>query len=283
MKYSGNLGIGIGLRMEHIPTVLKTLPKVDWFEIISENFMVENGPNLINLDQILEHYPIVQHGVSLAIGSADPLDFDYLKRLKALARKTKTPWLSDHLSWGRRGGTHYHELLPLPYTQNVARFVGERARIVQDFLEIPFALENVSSYLTYKMDEMPEWEFYSSIVERADIQMLLDVNNIFVSSKNHEFDPMEYIRNIPISRVIQVHVAGHTEFDTHILDTHDKPVCNEVWNLYSYLCKNGGHFSTLLEWDAHFPSFDEICLEANKAKNFGGIGKEEQCNISQMQ
>ncbi|MFN4175244.1 MAG: DUF692 domain-containing protein, partial [Parachlamydiaceae bacterium] len=188
-----NLGIGIGLRPDHYPTILTYWPTIDWFEIISENFMGDGGRPLAILDSICEKYPVVQHGVSLAIGSSDPLDFDYLKRLKQLARRTKTPWISDHLCWGKLEGAHYHDLLPLPYTKEVIDYVAERARIVQDFLELPFALENLSSYVAFNDDEMPEWEFYSAIVEKAGINMMLDVNNVYVSSRNHGFDPMEYI------------------------------------------------------------------------------------------
>src|SRR5665647_1344011 len=175
-----NLGIGIGLRIPHYEHIFAHKPAIDWFEIISENFMIEEGLPLKNLELILEHYPVVQHGVNLAIGSPTPLDFDYLKKLKKLARKTKTPWISDHLCWGQLPGAHFHDLLPLPYTKTVIDYVSERARIVQDFLELPFALENLSSYVTFKNDEMFEWEFYSEIVERADIYMMLDVNNIYV-------------------------------------------------------------------------------------------------------
>ena len=170
-----NLGIGLGLRIPHYEDIFRDKPSVDWFEIISENFMGEGGKPLENLEKILERYPVVQHGVSLAIGSPDELDFDYLKKLKALARKTKTPWISDHLCWGRLPGAHYHDLLPLPYTKEVIRYVVERAKIVQDYLELPFALENLSSYVAFKNDEMTEWDFYSSIVEQADIYMMLDV------------------------------------------------------------------------------------------------------------
>ena len=184
-----NLGIGIGLRIPHYEDIFKNKPAIDWFEIISENFMVESGKPLDNLYRILDMYPVVQHGVSLAIGSPDPLDFDYLKKLKALTKITKTPWVSDHLCWGRLPGANFHDLLPLPHTKEVVDYVAERAKIVQDYLELPFALENLSSYVGYKKDEMPEWEFYSAVVEKADIYMMLDVNNIYVSSRNHGFDP----------------------------------------------------------------------------------------------
>lgn len=263
-----NLGIGLGLRIPHYDEIFRDKPAVDWFEIISENFMVDGGKPLEVLDRILEHYPVVQHGVSLAIGSPDALDFDYLKKLKALARKTKTPWISDHLCWGRLPGAHYHDLLPLPYTKEVIKYTVERAKIVQDFLEVPFALENLSSYVAYKQDEMPEWEFYSAVVEQADIYMMLDVNNIYVSSRNHGFDPKEYYSNIPMDRVLQIHLAGHTDKGDYVLDTHDNYVCDEVWKLYGEVYPMTGGVATLLEWDDNFIPFQQTWDEALKAKAY---------------
>lgn len=263
-----NLGIGIGLRIPHYEDIFRLQPKIDWFEIISENFMVEGGKPLENLEKILEHYPVVQHGVTLSIGGPAPLDFDYLKKLKALAKKTKTPWISDHLCWGQLPGAHFHDLLPLPYTKEVIAYVSERARIVQDYLELPFALENLSSYVAFSQDQMPEWEFYSEVVERADIYMMLDVNNIYVSSRNHGFDPREYYQNIPLDRVIQIHLAGHSDFGDYVLDTHDNPVRSEVWQLYGEIYPLTGGVSTLLEWDENFVSFEETWAEALKAKEF---------------
>lgn len=261
-----NLGIGLGLRIPHYEEIFACEPDVDWFEIISENFMVEGGRPLEVLDWVLERYPVVQHGVNLAIGSPAPLDWDYLKRLKELARYTKTPWLSDHLSWGRLPGARFHDLLPMPHTQEMVDFVSERARIVQDFLEIPFALENLSSYVAFNEDEMSEWEFYTAVVEKADIHMMLDVNNIYVSSRNHGFDPLDY--QIPFDRVLQIHLAGHTDYETHVLDTHNDYVRDEVWDLYAKIYPLTGGVSTLLEWDDDFISFEETWQEALKAKNF---------------
>ncbi len=263
-----NLGIGIGLRIPHYEEILRDKPAIDWFEIISENFMVDGGKPIEILQAILEHYPVVQHGVSLAIGSPDPLDFDYLKRLKELTKVTKTPWVSDHLSWGRLEGAHYHDLLPLPYTKEVIDYVAKRARIVQDYLEIPFALENLSSYVSFKKDEMKEWEFYSAIVEKADILMMLDVNNIYVSSINHGFDPKEYYNNIPLERVVQIHLAGHSNYGAYLLDTHDNYVIDEVWKIYADVYPRTHGVSTLLEWDDNFISLQETWEEALKAKKF---------------
>ena len=263
-----NLGIGIGLRVEHYEEIFRDQPNIDWFEIISENFMVDGGQPIDNLHRILEHYPVVQHGVSLAIGSPDPIDFNYLKKLKALTKITKTPWISDHLCWGRLPGANFHDLLPLPYTKEVINYVAERAKIVQDYLELPFALENLSSYVAFKNDEMPEWEFYSQVVEKADIYMMLDVNNIYVSSRNHGFEPRHYYDNIPMDRVLQIHLAGHSDYDAYVLDTHDNYVCDEVWKIYADVYPRTRGVSTLLEWDDKFISFENTWQEALKAKQF---------------
>jgi len=263
-----HLGIGIGLRPAHLKTILEHLPPIDWFEIISENFMDVDGRPLSNLMKILEHYPVVQHGVNLAIGGPDPLDWDYLKKLKQLTKITKTPWLSDHLCWGRLEGAHFHDLLPLPQTQESIDYVAERARIVQDFLEIPFALENLSSYVAFEQDEMPEWEFYAAVVEKANIYMMLDVNNIYVSSRNHGFDPQHYIDHIPLERVLQIHLAGHSDHGDYVLDTHDNYVCDAVWELYGKVRPQTNQVSTLLEWDDNFIPLEETWQEALKAKQY---------------
>lgn len=267
MQNVPNLGIGIGLRPVHLREIFATFPPIDWFEIISENFM-GGGMPLRNLERILERYPVVMHGVSLAIGSAAPLDWDYLKKLKALAVKTKTPWLSDHLCWGRLPGARFHDLLPLPRTQAVVEYVAERAKIVQDYLEIPFALENLSSNASFTNDEMPEWDFYAAVIEKADISMMLDVNNIYVSSRNLGFDPKEYYTNLPLDRVVQIHLAGHSDYGRYILDTHDYPVRNEVWEIYAQVYSKTKGVSTLLEWDDRFIPFDETWKEALKAKSY---------------
>lgn len=263
-----NLGIGVGLRVPHYDDILRDKPDIDWFEIISENYMIDAGKPLEILDKILERYPVAMHGVSMAIGSPDALNFDYLKKLKQLARKTKTPWISDHLCWGRLPGAHYHDLLPLPYTKEVIKYVVERAKIIQDFLEVPFALENLSSYVAYQQDQMKEWDFYGSIVEEADIYMMLDVNNIYVSSRNHGFDPKEYYDNIPLHRVLQIHLAGHSDHGDYVLDTHDNYVRDEVWKIYAEVYPKTGGVATLLEWDDNYISFQQTWDEALKAKAF---------------
>ncbi len=261
-------GIGVGLRVPHYQHILSQKPVVDWFEIISENFMVEGGRPLEILDQILAQYRVVQHGVSMYFGSADRLNRDHLQKIKRLVKRTGTPWLSDHLCWGSVDGRYTHDLLPMPYTMGVAKHTAEKVRQAQDFLEVPICVENVSSYAEYQHSNMTEWEFLSEVVERADCGMLLDVNNIYVSSENHGFDPMDYVRGVPHHRVGQIHIAGHTRYEKVILDTHDHPVPDPVWALYAEAIRLSGHTATLLEWDDRIPSFDEVHAEALKANKF---------------
>ena len=230
--------------------------------------MVDGGRPLKILDQILKQYRVVQHGVSMYFGSAQPLNRDHLKRIKELTKRTKTPWLSDHLCWGSVDGRYTHDLLPLPYTFEAIRTTAERIRMVQDYLEIPVAVENVSSYAEYHDSQMTEWEFLSEVVERADCGILLDVNNIYVSSKNHGFDPYEYLNNVPHRRVGQIHIAGHSKFEKYILDTHDHPVLDPVWKMYAHAIELVGNTATLLEWDDRIPSFNEVHNEALKANKF---------------
>lgn len=262
------LGIGIGLRIPHYDHILTRKPTVDWFEIISENYMVEGGRPLRVLDQILEQYRVVQHGVSLYFGSTDRYDREHLKRLKELVRRTGTPFLSDHLCWGSVDGTYTHDLLPMPYTREAVQNTARRIRQVRDFIEVPVIVENVSSYCEFHQSEMSEWQFLTEVVEAADCGILLDVNNIYVSSRNHDFDPFEYLREIPAWRVGQIHIAGHSQYRKFTLDTHDHPVCDPVWKMYEYAIKRCGRTSTLLEWDARIPSFDEVHGEALKAGTF---------------
>ena len=231
--------------------------------------MVEGGPPLANLARILERYPVVQHGVSLNIAAAQPLDFDYLGKLKKLCRLTGTPWVSDPLCWSGAHNHHYHDLLPVPYTSENAAFIAEKARIVQDYLELPFALENLSSYVSFSDSEMTEWAFYRQVVEQADVHMMLDVNNVFVSSVNHGFDPLAYLEALPMERVIQTHVAGHTTLENGtLLDTHDNHVRPEVWELYGYVSRQTGGVSTILEWDDNYLSFEETWAEAAPARAY---------------
>ncbi len=261
-------GIGIGLRIPHYQHILSQKPTVDWFEIISENFMVDGGRPLELLDKILEQYRVVQHGVSMYFGSTDPLNREHLKKLKRLVKQTKTPWLSDHLCWGSVDGRYTHDLLPMPYTFAAAKLTARKIRETRDFLEVPIAVENVSSYAEFHVSEMTEWEFLNEVVERADCGILLDVNNIYVSSFNHGFDPFEYLNSIPAARVAQIHIAGHSKYRKYILDTHDHAVIDPVWQLYARAIERAGPTATLLEWDAHIPSFDEVHNEALKANQF---------------
>lgn len=261
-------GIGIGLRVPHYRHILAKKPVVDWFEIISENFMVDGGRPLQVLDQILEQYRVVQHGVSMYFGSADKLDRPHLKKLKALVKRTQTPWLSDHLCWGSVDGSFSHDLLPMPYTFAAARRTAEKIRQTRDYLEVPVCVEDVSSYAEYHVSEMTEWEFLSEVVELADCGILLDVNNIYVSSKNHNFNPYDYLNHVPHRRVAQMHVAGHTRFEKYLLDTHDHPVLDPVWKLYAHATRLCGVTATLLEWDDRIPSFHEVHHEALKANEF---------------
>ncbi len=261
-------GIGIGLRSPHYQHILSRKPVVDWFEIISENFMIDGGRPLYILDQILEQYKVVQHGVSMYFGSAEKPNREHLRRLKELVKRTKTPWLSDHLCWGSVDGRYTHDLLPMPYTFEAARITAQKVREVRDFLEVPIAVENVSSYAEFHVSEMTEWEFLNEVVERADCGILLDVNNIYVSSRNHNFDPFTYVNSVPAERVAQIHVAGHSKFQKYILDTHDHPVIDPVWKLYERAIQRVGHTATLLEWDDSIPSFQEVHREALKANRF---------------
>ncbi|MBA3883640.1 MAG: DUF692 domain-containing protein [Chthoniobacterales bacterium] len=261
-------GIGIGLRIPHYQHILEKKPVVDWFEIISENYMVDAGRPLHVLDQILEQYRVVQHGVSMYFGNASRPNRDHLRKLKKLVKRTHTPWLSDHLCWGSVDGRYTHDLLPMPYTWEAVETTAANIREVRDFVEVPIAVENVSSYAEFHMSEMSEWEFLNEVVERADCGILLDVNNIYVSSKNHGFDPQVYVDAVPADRVAQIHVAGHSKFEKYILDTHDHPVLDPVWKLYAHAIERAGRTATLLEWDDRIPSFQDVHREALKAARF---------------
>lgn len=263
-----DLGVGVGLRIPHYKDIFGAWPKMDWFEIISENFMVEGGLPLYNLERALSHYRIVQHGVSMSIGGLEALDFDYLKKLKALLQKTRSPWLSDHLCWTGASGVNLHDLLPLPYTEEALKHVTQRIRTVQDFLEARFVIENVSSYMTYADSRMSEWAFLSAVAEEADCGILLDVNNIYVSSYNHDFNPNDYIDGVPHHRVVQMHLAGHTNCGRYIIDTHSDHVIDEVWALYRRAIEKTGPVSTLIEWDDNIPEFEVLTAEAEKARTF---------------
>ncbi|MAZ77617.1 MAG: hypothetical protein CMF39_02960 [Legionellaceae bacterium] len=260
------LGFGLGLRAPYIPHILAHRPQVDWFEIISENFLYDEGRARHTLEQIRQHYPIVMHGVSLSVGSSDPLDMDYIHQLKTLADQFEVSWLSDHLCWSSIGQTHLHDLLPLPYTEETVEHVVSRIKQVQDVLERRILLENVSSYVTYKASVMQEWTFYREIVERSDCLMLLDINNIFVSAHNHGFAPEEYLAHMPADRVQQIHLAGHHEENGVMIDTHDHAVIDPVWTLYQQAIEKFGLVSTMIERDDRFPAFQSLLDELAHAK-----------------
>lgn len=261
-----HLGYGVGLRSPHFEAVLRDRPAVDFFEILSENFMHVRGYPRHVLERVAERYPIVMHGVSMSIGSADPLDFDYLRALKTLADETGARWVSDHLCWTGIGGTTSHDLLPMPLSEETLDHVAARVRTVQDFLERPLVLENPSSYYRFPSDSIDEASFLAALAVEADCRLLLDVNNVYVSSVNHAFDPYAYIAKIPRDRVVQFHLAGHTNKGTHILDTHDDHVIDPVWDLYRYAVALTGGASTLVEWDAKIPEFDVLHAEALRAQ-----------------
>ena len=268
----GHLGLGLGLRTVHFDYILENRPAVDWFEVISENFMDSRGRPRHVLNQIAERYPVVMHGVSLSIGSSDPLNFEYLKKLKALANEIQPHWISDHVCWTGVAGRNTHDLLPMPLTESSLKHVVERICILQDFLERPFVLENPSTYVGFTGSTLSEWEFISRMAEEANCGLLLDVNNVYVSSVNHDFDPEEFIRSVPHERVVQFHLAGHTNCQTHLIDTHDSHVIDPVWSLYRLAHQLTGGVSTLLEWDAKIPPFPVLHAEVLKAKRH--IGEE---------
>lgn len=261
-----DLGVGVGLRVPHYRHILAQRPRMDFFEVISENFMVAGGKPRYHLSAVRESYRVVQHGVSMSIGGPTAPDQDYLRSLKGLVDETQTPWLSDHFCWCGVPGANLHDLLPLPYTEEVVRLVSERAKRVQDYLGVRLALENTSSYMSYTSSTMPEWEFVSRIVEAADIGLMYDVNNVYVSAYNHGFDPYEFVGNVPHERIVQIHLAGHTNLGKYVIDTHSGHVIDPVWDLYRETIELAGSVSTLIEWDDQIPEFSVLQAEADKAR-----------------
>jgi uncharacterized protein (UPF0276 family) len=259
------LGFGLGLRADHYDALLDAR-NVDWVEAISENYLVPGGKPLDWLRRMRERYPVVLHGVSLSIGSQDPLDRDYLSALRKLADAIEPAWMSDHLCWTGAHGRNLHDLLPMPYTEESVAHVSARVREVQDFLGRRILLENVSSYVEFKVSTMPEWEFLAAIAERADCLILLDVNNIHVSSKNHGFDAREYLAGVPPQRVQQFHLAGHTFQNNLVIDTHDQPVPDPVWDLYADAVRRFGPVSTMIERDDNIPPLADLVAELDHAR-----------------
>jgi uncharacterized protein (UPF0276 family) len=260
------IGFGLGLRHQHYEEIAASPGKVGWFEALSENYMVAGGSPLHWLDRIRRDYPVALHGVSLSIGTTDPLNMDYLAALKALAARVEPLWVSDHLCFTGLDATNTHDLLPLPYTEEALNHLIERVSRVQDFLGRKLVLENVSSYVTYAASEMTEWQFIAELAKRADCELLLDVNNVFVSAYNHEFDPMAFLRGIPKERVRQFHLAGHTNNGTHIIDTHDHPIVQGVWDLYREAVRLFPGVPTMIERDDNMPPYAELVAELEQAR-----------------
>jgi uncharacterized protein len=261
-----SLGFGLGLRVEHYAEILGGDPVVDWFEALTENYLVPGGKPLYHLMQVRERFPVALHGVSLSIGSTSPLDLEYLAQVKALASHVDPEWISDHLCWTGVSGKNLHDLLPLPYTEEAVTHVASRVRTVQDILGRRILLENVSSYITFRDSRMTEWEFLRAIAEEGDCLLLLDVNNIYVSSVNHEFDALTYLNAVPADRVQQIHLAGHEDHGDYLIDTHDQPVPQAVWDLYAAAVRRFGRVTTMIERDANIPPLAVMEAELHEAR-----------------
>lgn len=265
------LGFGLGLRTDHFEYILQHQPDIDWFEVLSENYLVAGGKPRYYLEAIAEQYPVVMHGVSMSIGSSDPLDMDYLKALKKLSNDIQPQWISDHICWTSIHGVNSHDLLPLPYTEETVNHVAQRVRQVQDVLGRRILLENVSSYLSYQDSTMDEWDFLSQVAEAADCLVLLDINNIYVSARNHHFNPLDYLKKIDPRRVQQFHLAGHSDFGDYVIDTHDHDVPPSVWTLYQAALERFGAVSTMIERDANIPEFPVLYNELLEAKHIAQL------------
>ncbi|MBW9272381.1 MAG: DUF692 domain-containing protein [Candidatus Thiodiazotropha sp. (ex. Lucinisca nassula)] len=270
------LGYGLGLRRQHYDDVLESRPDVDWFEIISENYMVDGGKPLHYLSRIRELYPMVMHGVSMSIGSIEPLDYTYLKKLKALIERVEPEWFSDHLCWTGVNKLNLHDLLPLPYTEEALDHVVERINRVQDYLGRQMLLENVSSYISYSESQLSEWEFLREVAERADCLVLLDINNIYVSAYNHNFDPSDFVQAMPSKRIYQIHLAGHTQEENLIIDTHDHPIADPVYELYAEAIQRFGRVSTMIERDDNIPPLADLLQELDRVRRIGETSFEDQ-------
>jgi len=267
-KSMPNPGLGLGLRSVHFDHILEHNPAVDWFEIISENFMDSGGRPRHILRILAERYPLVMHGVSLSIGSTDPINWDYLAKLKALAKEINPLWISDHLCWTGVNLLNTHDLLPVVLNQESLEHIIGRIRQVQDYLERPLIVENPSTYLSFKQSTIDEWDFLRHMAEETGCGLLLDVNNVYVSSFNNDFDPAHYIRQLPHDQIVQMHIAGHQHCGNYIIDTHDRQVVDEVWELFSLAWQLTGGAATLLEWDGNIPDFDTYHRELLKSRQF---------------
>lgn len=260
------LGFGLGLRPVHYDAILGSAPNVDWFEVLTENYLVPGGRPLHFLARIRERYPVAMHGVSLSIGSTAPLDYEYLAAVRALAERIEPAWISDHLCWTGVDGRNLHDLMPLPYTEEALRHVAARVREVQDFLGRRLVIENVSSYVSYTSSTLTEWEFLSALAAASDCLLLLDVNNVYVSSVNHEFDAGAFLDGVPVERVQQMHLAGHQNNGSHLIDTHDHPIVDPVWQLYRRAVERFGQVSTMIERDADIPPLEVLIEELEAAR-----------------
>lgn len=262
-----NLGFGLGLRTEHYNAILDNKPTIDWFEILTENYLVPGGKPHYYLEKIREHYPMTMHGVSMSIGSSDPLDWDYLTQVKTLAQCIEPAWISDHLCWTGIHGKNTHDLLPLPFTEEAVKHIANRIIQIQDFLGQRLLIENISTYLSYHESVLKEWDFLKEICERADCLILLDINNLYVNSINQEFDALEYLAAIPITRICQIHLAGHSIQGNCIIDTHDQDIINPVWDLYEkLLTRLDGPVATMIERDDNIPPIALLLSELNHAR-----------------
>ena len=268
------IGFGLGLRTVHYDYIIENNPDIDWFEILSENYMIDGGKPMYYLDAVSEMYPMVMHGVSMSIGSTDEINWDYLKKLKKLIKRVKPHWISDHMCWTSAAGINTHDLLPMPYTQEAISHIASRVSQVQDFLGQQILLENVSSYVTYKDSDLSEWEFLNQVATQAECKLLLDINNVYVSARNHGFDAVSFVDGINKKHVKQIHLAGHSDMGTHVIDTHDHPVVDNVWNLYGHALDRFGAISTMIERDDNIPEFEVLQQElliAKKIANDKGI------------
>lgn len=268
VKSIPNPGLGLGLRSMHFDYILEHNPPVDWFEIISENFMDSGGRPRHILRKLADRYPVVMHGVSLSIGSTDPINWEYLSKLKALAAEIKPLWVSDHLCWTGINMLNTHDLLPVVLNEESLKHIIGRIKQIQDYLERPLVIENPSTYLTFKQSSIQEWDFLRYMAEETGCGLLLDVNNVYVSAFNNDFDPVHYIKQLPHDRIVQMHIAGHQHCGDYIIDTHDRNVVDDVWKLFSLAWELTGGVATLLEWDGNIPDFETYHSELLKAKQF---------------
>lgn len=265
-KHNNIKGCGIGLRIDHFDEIKEQKPDIPWFEILSDNYLLEGTPQREYLYQFREDYPITFHGVGMSIGSTEPLNKEFLNALKKLKNEVQPAWLSDHLCWTSAHGVVTHDLIPLPYTEKVIEHIVDRITQVQDFLGESIVIENVSSYMEYNETAMTEWEFINEVTQRSGCKLLLDVNNIYVSSQNHNFDALDYLHAIPPDKVAEMHLAGYEDRGTHLLDTHSRPVTDPVWDLFAQAVQHVGDIPVLIEWDADIPALSRVIEEAKKAE-----------------